>query len=188
MYKVNDYVKFHNGKRTVKGTVTIADTDTSDMVTIWEADGQAYKVNKYNVSEVKPELHNTKLVYESDDVCLGREERTGRTYVYEREEGREKHFGWQPGRYVEFDRSRSEWVSMNTGTPVYFTTHAEIAQYWRENMMLSPSPVKGSQQWIDSMMNSMLPPGQSLKHTGLYTMEDLNIANTLLRQGKHIIR
>jgi hypothetical protein len=185
MYKVNDFVKFHNGKRTVKGTVTIADTDTSDMVTIFECPGSCYKVNKYSVSEVKPELHNTKLVYESADVMLGREERTGRTYVYELDTDGET---WTPGRFVEFDRSRSEWVSAHTRPNVFFTTHDEIAQYWRENMMLHKGPAKGSQEWIDSMMNSMLPEGQSLKHTGLYTMDDLNIANTLLRQGKHIIR
>ena len=182
MFSINDYVKFHNGKRTVNGTVTKVE---GDDVTIFECPGSCYKVNRYNVSDVKPELHNTKLVYESDDVMIGREERTGRTYIYELDNDGET---WNPGRYVEFDRSRNEWVSEHTRPNVFFTTHDEIATYWRQNMMLTKGPVKGSQEWIDSMMNSMLPEGQSLKHTGLYTMDDLVIANKLLRSGKTIRR
>lgn len=129
----------------------------------------------------KPTITEVSIVYEHGDrmentLLFGLEKSTSRLYVFQwhiSNEGTSSEVGdWMPGRFLTFEGN--SWVSRHTSPPVKFETYEEIANYWNRNMVLHPGPSRGSQEWIDSMMNNALPEGMSLKHAGLYTMADVN--------------
>ena len=140
-----------------------------------------------NSKIIKPSILDVSIVYESDTergatMLFGLEKETGCLYIFEFDEYVGELGDWMPGRFLKMN-TKGKWQSnhsFSTTGAIEFDTFEEIARYWNENMVLHPGPKEGTQEWIDSIMNSMLPPGQSLKHTGLYTMADLQIANTLL--------
>ena len=129
------------------------------------------------VAEKKPSILDVSIVYESGlergaTMLFGLEKPTGRLYIFEFNEYIGELGDWMAGRYLK-KNSSGKWQSnhsFSTTGAIEFDTFEEIAKYWNENMVLHPSPSRGSKEYEDSILNGyiceMSEGMASLSHVG----------------------
>ncbi len=125
--------------------------------------------------EKKPSILDVSIVYEhgltmADTMLFGLEKVTGRLYIFEFNEYIGELGDWMAGRFL-MKNSSGQWQSNHAiSGPVCFDTFEEIADYWNENMVLHPTPSRGTKEYEDSILNGyiceMSEGMASLSHVG----------------------
>ena len=105
-----------------------------------------------NMKNKEPKLNEVEIRYQDDRVILGKHIEQDLTWVFVQpyDDG-----NWKGCATLEFDFYSDGWWYGSK----YFRTLPDIAKFWKQNMMLSPTesmPEEGTQEWKDSILNGYI--------------------------------